>query len=486
MSTITSPLAEQALNDGSNPACTTPGGSLTYEELYARTDAAARRLEAEGIHAGDHLGILMEKSMELFIALHVCFERGIVAAPISTRIPTDRVGEQLAQIGAHTLLTNDVCRLPKNAGYRTLNAKQLLVGTSSRPEKAEEVDLGRFATIVFTSGSTGRSKPALHTYRNHYFSAAGSNKNIPVSSDDRWLLSLPLYHVGGLAILFRCLLAGATVVIPHRDESLSRAISRYDVTHASLVSTQLRRLLAADLDDIDHLRALLIGGGAVPERLVDEACDRDLPIHPSYGLTEMSSQVTTTPPGASRSELHSSGRPLRYREIKIAPDGEILVRGQTLFAGYLHQGSLDRSRDAEGWLHTRDIGRLDDQGCLHVLGRKDNMFISGGENIQPETIETALEQLDSIDRAVVVPVRDEEFGHRPAAFVQWRRHPRSLQEIRSALADKIERFKLPVAVYPLPENDGTSEQLKLDRSRLVQHAEAHHGSDGASEAAGNN
>jgi O-succinylbenzoic acid--CoA ligase len=475
MNIVPSPLGQQARRNGSSTACITPFTALTYEEVYSRAAVADRNLESEGISDGDRIGILMDNSLELFLLLHACFERGTVAAPISTRIPTDRLRERLEQIGADTMITGDTADLPKNPGFRVLHTEQILEETSVRPVKSSDIDLDGFATVVFTSGSTGQPKPALHTYGNHYFNAAGSNTNIRVSSDDRWMLSLPLYHVGGLAILFRCLLAGAAVVIPSRDEQVYETMSRYDITHASLVSTQLRRLLSTNLNDINRLHALLIGGSAVPNGLIDAAFDRHLPIHVSYGLTEMSSQVTTTPPGASISELHTSGRTLPYRKLKIAPDGEVLVRGRTLFAGYLRDGSLDRSLDAEGWFHTRDVGHLDDQGCLQVLGRKDNMFISGGENIQPETIETALEQLDSIVRAVVVPVSDEEFGHRPVAFVQWHRHPRSLDEIHSALADQLERFKLPIAIYPLSERDEDSKRSKIDRSRLVEYAEIHHG-----------
>ena len=132
---------------------------------------------------------------------------------------------------------------------------------------------------------------------------------------------------------------------------------------------------------------------------MDEALARGLPIHTSYGLTEMASQVTTTPPGASPGELRTAGRVLPGREVSISGGGEILVRGETLFAGYVDGEKVDRPLDADGWFHTGDLGDLDEDGYLRVLGRSDNLFISGGENIQPEEIEEALCSLEGVERS---------------------------------------------------------------------------------------
>jgi O-succinylbenzoic acid--CoA ligase len=181
-------------------------------------------------------------------------------------------------------------------------------------------------------------------------------------------------------------------------------------------------------------------------------------------MTEMTSQVTTTAPDASRDELRSAGRRLPYRELQFSEDGEILVRGPTLFQGYLRQdGSLDPGVDADGWYHTRDLGYRDQDGLLHVVGRKDHLFISGGENIQPEEIEDVLLRLPGVTRAVVVPVPDAEFGERPVAFVDGVPNER-LERLASELDGRLSRFKIPDAFYPWP-TDGMG-SMKVDRARL--------------------
>lgn len=468
MNTVDAPLEVHARERGDRPAVITPAGRISYRELYRRVRAAADTLEAAGIERHDRVGLFMEDRLDLLILIQALFHRGAIAAPLSTRTPIGRLAELLTRIDGRCLITDRdaVRRRVKN----TVHSDPLM---TRRPETADgptSFNLDAPATIVFTSGSSGRPKPVLHSHGNHYFSARGSNENISLTPRDRWLLSLPLYHVSGLAIVFRSLIAGAAVVIPDPNAPLSQSLSAYRATHVSLVATQLRKLLADASAPFEHVRAILLGGGSIPDTLIDEAYDRNLPIHVSYGLTEMSSQVTTTPPEPTRQQLHTSGKLLPYRELDIAQDGEILVRGPTLFQGYIDEQSLDPQRDADDWYHTGDIGRIDTDGNLHVLGRKDNMFVSGGENIHPEEIESALEHLPSVDEAVVVPVCDEEFGFRPVAFIRWESVSRPLDELREQLTSSLARFKLPVAVLAWPE-DASSAGLKLDRDRLQGIAE---------------
>jgi O-succinylbenzoic acid--CoA ligase len=299
----------------------------------------------------------------------------------------------------------------------------------------------------------------MHTLGNHYYSALGSNANIALAPGDRWLHSLPLYHVGGLSILFRCLLAKATVELPEPGTPLIKAIT--GTTHVSLVSTQLLRLLREEALDPGRLKAILLGGGPISAPLVDEAVSRGLPIHTSYGLTEMASQVTATPPGASPEELRTSGRLLPHREISISEDAEILVRGETLFTGYVTPHAVDLPLDADGWFHTGDLGELDANGYLRVRGRKDNLFVSGGENVQPEEIEDALCRLEGVEEAVVVPVANTEFGFRPVAFVKTVEGTARLGDLARTPELSLPRFKIPVSFHEWPEETGG---LKVDRN----------------------
>jgi O-succinylbenzoic acid--CoA ligase len=307
----------------------------------------------------------------------------------------------------------------------------------------------------------------LHTWANHLYSAKGSNANLPLCPGDRWLLSLPLYHVGGIAILVRCALAGAAVALPDRDAALAATLKATGATHLSLVATQLRRLLHARQDVPPRVRGLLLGGGPLPSDLLRRGHDHGWPLLTSYGSTEMASQITTTAPGASLHDLQTAGRCLPHRRLRVGPEGQIFVAGRTLCRGLVEEGQV-RDPRVDGWFPTGDVGRVDAQGRLHVLGRTDRQFISGGENIQPEEIEAALERIAGVERAVVVPVPDPEYGRRPVAFVQT--ETGSLPSgWRDTLAAVLPSFKIPEALHRLPPA-AVEGQMKVDRALLRQNA----------------
>jgi o-succinylbenzoate---CoA ligase len=436
-------------------------GIISYEELDRMVSAAAFRLG--GLDPGSRVALYLSKD-ERYVALVLALIRaGHVACPVSDRLPPRGVAWLLERAACSALISEDEELLQTAGADLRRPGPDALLREGEQRAEAADIPQERPATIIFTSGSTGAPKAALHTFGNHYHSALGSNANIALRPGDRWLHSLPLYHVGGLSILFRCMLAGATVALPQPGTSLGESIAGLGATHVSLVATQLSWLLRKDADLVGH-ETVLMGGGPVPPSLVDEALARGLPLHTSYGLTEMASQVTTTPPGASLEELRTAGRVLPNREVSISESGEILVRGETLFAGYVEGEESDRPLDAEGWFHTRDLGEIDESGYLRVGGRMDNLFISGGENIQPEEIEEALCRLDGIEEAVVVPVLDEEFGARPVAFVRMNHgDPRDLAR---ELEPVLPRFKIPISFHPWPERARGG--MKVDRASLSE------------------
>jgi o-succinylbenzoate---CoA ligase len=447
------PLRAAALSAPDAAAIIGSRGTTTYDELDGRVSAAALRLRE--LEPGSRVALYLPKDERCVTLMLAVIRAGHVSCLVSDRLPPKGVAQLLERAACDALISDDE-DLPRTAGlYRVRPGTLLEDWHRAQPE---DIPLKRPATIVFTSGSTGTPKAALHTFGNHYYNALGSNGNIVLRPGDRWLHSLPLYHVGGISILFRCLLAGATIALPGQGIPIGESIADLDATHVSLVSTQLLRLLRED-NDLDGLKAVLMGGGPVSASLVDEAVSRGLPIHTSYGLTEMASQVTTTPPGAPLEALRTAGRVLPEREVSISEEGEILVRGATLFAGYVEGGKLDLPLDTEEWFHTGDLGELDENGCLRVLGRKDNLFVSGGENIQPEEIEEALSALPGVEAAVVVPVDDTEYGQRPVAFV--RMEDGSTVDLALELEKVLPRFKIPVAFYAWPEE---SDGMKVNRA----------------------
>jgi len=303
--------------------------------------------------------------------------------------------------------------------------------------------------------------------RNHLENARISNTNIPLAPGDTWLLSLPMHHVAGFGVLFRCLVAGATIALPASGTPLPSAIERYGATHVSLVARQLVQLLDTGAR-LETLKAILLGGSAIPAPLIDRALTAGLPIHTSYGMTETASQIAATPPGASRAQLASSGRPLMNGTISIGEGGRIQVNGPARFLGYAVGDAISCPFDDAGWFTTSDCGYFDNDGFLHITGRADNVFIAGGENIQPEEIERALCALPGITQAIVVPVAHPEFGTTPVAFVACS-GPLDAAEISDALLRILPRFKVPRHYYPWPD-EHAEVGLKVSRAALARRA----------------
>jgi len=302
----------------------------------------------------------------------------------------------------------------------------------------------QFVSILRTSGSTGRPKNAVISGSAHWASACSVNEFFGFTKDGVWALNLPLYHVSGLGILFRVLLADAGLFIAKESEDLHVALKHRQITHLSLVPTQLRRLLDARAD-LSGLKAIVVGGDALPDDLRAQVVALNLPVYETYGLTETASMVWAR---ACRKNQH--GTVLPHAIMRLAEDGEILVGGQSLFAGYVGGESFDRSGQ---FFKTGDLAC--DLTLSHgplVKGRKSNRIISGGENVQAEEIERILEAHPAIISSIVVGRKDANFGMRPQAYIQWQKNPVSDDELIAYLKSRLARYKIPKAFLPWPEN----------------------------------
>lgn len=472
-------LSDNLKKAAQQPSIITRNLILSFQNLSHSIAQTSRKLQELGLQEGDQLAVLSHNSVEYVILLLALWNIGIVAVPLSVRWPKKLILKSLKNLNCKQLAVSEkLAQFDPSLDLKSYNLEEIVQQETGDINESENpkltFNLNRKATILFTSGTSGNPKLVLHTLANHFFSAMGSNENIPVTPGDRWLLSLPLYHVGGLAIIYRILLGGGAVVIPEKTEALEAIIIGLEVTHLSLVSTQFLHLLQNKkmIEYLRALKAILLGGGAIPVDLIRKAVELKLPIFTSYGSTEMASQITTTRAGDSLQQLLTAGRPLKYRQLKIAEDQEILVGGETLFQGFLVNGSILKSRDKEGWYHSGDFGFLDKKGYLTVTGRKDNMLVSGGENIQPEEVERALRQMDNIEDAVVVPVINRKFGQRPVAFVKMRPDKKfKIKDFEDHLAKILPKFKIPDHFFPWPKNRLQKKGLKISREEFKRIAE---------------
>ena len=311
-------------------------------------------------------------------------------------------------------------RLPAPARQRLIDALQPTRMVDANGEHAldgHEV-LDGDALVMPTSGSTGTPKGVVHTMTALEASARAGNQRLGISADDHWLACLPLAHIGGFTVITKALTAGTGLtVLPGFDASEVTRMARSGVTAVSLVPTTLARI------DPSLFRVVLLGGSRPPAQ-------RPANITATYGLTETGSGIVY------------DGIALDGVELRIADDGEVLVRGPMLMRAY-RDGTT--TIDAEGWLHTDDIGTIDTQGRLQVQGRRGDMIVTGGENVWPAPIEAILAAVASVAEVAVLGRPDPEWGAVVTAIIVPTdpASPPTLDELREAVRAQLPAFAAP-------------------------------------------
>jgi len=436
---------------------------VTYSDLLDEANQIAGALTDYGLVPGDIVAMGNLATLDQVLLIWGSIIGRFVIFPMNNRYPVENLEKLLKDVKpALVISTTEV------PSQRCITFQALKLGETKSILSIGHTDNDLSATLLMTSGSSGKQKVVQHSLFNHVASARGAAENLPVLENDSWVLSLPLYHIGGLAILFRVVLSGAALVVPEEDVDLLDVIQTHQATHISLVATQLKRLLQKPEGPelLGRLKAVLLGGSAIPQRLIQMALDLELPVHVSYGSTEMASQVTTTTRGNRQGVLEHSGKVLPGRDILISAQGEILAKGDTLAKGYLEGSKLVDLRDGDGWFHTGDMGYLNVSGELTVTGRIDNQFISGGENIQPEHIERLLRNESGIHDVMVVPQQNDEFGARPVAFIEKGADPLDIEHINQGLRGLLPGYMIPIAYYEFPAGLAT-QGLKISRQDLI-------------------
>ncbi len=442
------------------PAITWGTRTINYQRLEQYISSVIKHLKGRGIAAKDRLVIIDNNSIEYVVVLLALWKMGVVACPLNPRWPYESLLQCVCALDSKVILTSQKQFLASKKITIPMAQLRELISFDARQSQEihkKGIPLDQEVTVIWTSGSSNQPKAAVHTWGNHFYSASGSSEVIPLKTGDRWVLSLPLYHVSGISIVCRCFLAQATLVIAG-EEDLAEVIRRSKPTHISLVATQLYRLLEDKANHVllKSLGYILLGGSAIPASLLEKTLFLGLPVYTSYGLTETSSQVAT---GKVETADKPCAKILPYRQLKIDNDGQILIKGEVLFKGYLHQNKITLPLTQDGWFKTGDLGKLEN-GRLSVLGRADNMFVSAGENIQPEEIENVLMRMSAVRQVVVVAKEDREYGLRPIAFVRVR-GAFNAGLLRSHCAQYLPGIKIPVAFYHWPE--GLNQGIKINR-----------------------
>jgi o-succinylbenzoate---CoA ligase len=415
-------LAQRAQSCPERTALVTEASSVTYAELEAEATWVARRLAAYGVRREGLAALTMHPHREEVVLLHALMKLGAVALPLSP---------QLTEAERAAILTEERPAVDLN------DAAELTQTEADLPLLGEH-DMDDLQCRILTSGTSGAPRPVGLTYGNFLFSAVGSAFNIGVDPNDRWLCCLPLSHVAGLSIILRSVIYGTTAVLldGFDVEKVSKTLSDGDISLLSLVPTQLIRLLEAGAD-LSHPRAILIGGGPVPPDALREALARGANVVQTYGMTEACSQITTLSTVDAERKNGSAGRPLLTTHVRIE-DGEILVQGPTV---------ARESIEADEWLHTGDLGHIDEEGFLYVTGRSSEVIVTGGENVMPAEVEAALLTHAAVADAAVVGRPDPEWQEAVCALVVLANGAEvGEDELRAHCSDSLAPYKVPKQV----------------------------------------
>jgi len=415
-------LSQRSLSCPDRTALIADGAEPTYAELEAEATWVARRLAAQGVRRGATVALTMHPRREQVVLAHALMKLGAILLPLNPRLSE---AERAALVAAEEPAVD-------------LDDPGELTQTEADLPLLGEHDMDEVCARVMTSGSSGAPKPVGLTYGNFLWSAVGSGFNIGVDPSDRWLCCLPLSHVSGLSIVMRSTIYGTTAVL-HDGFDVDRCAASLEedgIAIVSVVATMLTRLLEAGAD-LSGPRAILVGGGPVPEEPLKEAIAKGATVVQTYGLTETCSQVTTLAPGDARRKLGSAGRPLLTTHLRIQ-DGEILVQGPTVAPG---------SADADGWLHTGDLGQIDEEGFLYVKDRIDDLIVSGGENVIPAEVEEVLLRHPEVADAAVIGREDPEWQQAVTAVVVLESGSEvTPDDLRRHCSDSLAGFKVPKRV----------------------------------------
>lgn len=385
------------------PAVVSAERSISYMELDRLANARLRTLHDDGVRAGTVVPLEATLALETVVDL--------VAIP--------RLGAVPAPYGPHRI---DVGGVADGSAY----------------------------VIVPTSGSSGTPRGVILTPGNVTAAIDASRNRLGNDSGDRWLLALPLFHIGGISVVWRSLAAGGSIDL-HVGFDADRVVESLGgglVSMASCVPTMLHRILEIDPAPYEGIKGVLLGGAPATRDLVERGLAAGLPILQTYGMTETCSQVATVEPGKERQSLGTAGRPLDGFVVSFE-DGEILLDGPAVSPGYVDEPLRI------GPYRTGDLGHVDGEGRLVVTGRIDELILTGGENVRPSTVEAAIASVPGVVHAVVVGVDDDEWGQVVVAIVES--ETTNLPEVEAAVASGLARHETPkhwieVDAIPLLEN----------------------------------
>lgn len=478
------------LEDPDLPALISENLIIRRSGFIALVNQYIKALQKYGICGGDKVAVISENSIYYPALLYSLWKLRTIPVPLNIRLTQSELSGIIGHAGcSHIIVSNplknsfcfentisfpfDPDQTPDsetagiNAAAATIKPEGnggTVTGitdyTADKFEQAVHEDLfsllDQAALIIFTSGSSGKPKGVVLTFRNLLESVYLTDQIVNHNAGDKWLASLPFYHIGGIMILLRSYILGCSVIIPENlhAQGINKAITDLKPSFASLVGTSLKQLLEMGTKPPEELRAVFLGGGPADDNIVLEALNAGFRIVRVYGSTETCSMITAVDLSRHPDKISSSGHPLSSGSViikgnnnnRVAPGvpGEIVVSGTVIFREYLNDPEATSAKIKKGRYQTGDIGYTDDDGYLYVLSRRTDLIVSGGENIAPAEVETVLNRHPKLSESCVFGYNDEKWGEiAAAAIVPEPETDITETEIIAYLKEHIAGFKVP-------------------------------------------
>lgn len=475
-------LIEQSQNAPGKVAIVASDRRLSYSELLQESMATAARLVEFGIRKDDNVGVLATHDHNFVVLLNAIWFMGAVPVPLNIKLTEVEIRKQLIAAGINSIVISDELSSKfalaeftnKILFEKILSNKNNIQNSTFNPQK---FDLSNNALIMFTSGSSGKQKAVVHTFGSLFNSVTALNDFAKLSRDDVWLASLSFYHVGGFMIPIRALLTGSTVAFPNSlgNDDVVNALEEFQPSHISLVPTTLQKMIEQNVRPNKNLKHLFLGGGPSENQLSLRAIEKGWPVVKVYGSTETCSMVSAMNSNEVNIKPGSSGKPLSNCKIKIVDEkqnnvpvgkaGEIVVQAGSIMKEYFGDVTETQKALYNGWYRTGDYGMIDNEGFLFIESRRDDLIITGGENVVAKEVQEIILQNKKVSDAFVFGIDDSIWGQMICAAVVSENL--SEEELKTFMKLKVAGYKIPKRFY-FVDNIPRNEMSKVDRKKLFE------------------
>ncbi len=454
------------------------GNRISYSDLNGYASRAAGFLEARGIQPGDRVAVLSPNCAEMVYTLFACQKLGAIFLPLNYRLPLLELGPILAEAEPTLLLYHrEYLDLAQQINLPSIEISRVCDAPPFRGFRA--VDSNETQMILYTSGTTGKPKGAMLSHRMNLWNAINVAVRDLITTDIA-LVHSPLYSTGGLnvALLPMMFLGGQVVLMKRWDpDEVLNVIEQERVTAVFAVPTQFLMLTQSQkwpTADLSSLRYVVSGGAPMPMHLTEAILDRGVPYRQGFGMTEVGANCFALEARDARRKVGSIGFPSFSIEARIVDEedrdvpagtvGELLLSTPAMIDGYWKNPEATRQALRDGWFHTGDLARQDEDGYYYIVGRKKDMFISAGEKVYPAEVENALAANPKIAKVTVTGVPHPLWGEVGcAAIVPKPGETMTEQEVQFFLRPRLARFKLPQLVLflgDLPKGPGGKLELR--------------------------